>query len=143
MTERLAWPITGHPPRALRHTKTRPLTLPMGYTDSFADQLRTAVDHTPAGQAGTMLQRQVTYLLADHPPTIPGMVLRTRLSATPVRRPAQVTPERPVVRWQAVSAAIKGDSDPLIRFIRDGLVTDEEIRANLNYWAYWGESHKP
>lgn len=29
------------------------------------------------------------------------------------------------------------DRDPLSRFVRRALTTDEQERANLNYWAYW------
>ncbi len=36
-----------------------------------------------------------------------------------------------------MSNTLRGDLEPLRRFIREGLTTDKQIAANLQYWAYW------
>ncbi|MBB5159661.1 hypothetical protein [Saccharopolyspora phatthalungensis] len=47
------------------------------------------------------------------------------------------SPEWAVTRSRAISAAAAGDLEPLSRFIEQGLGTEDAVKANLAYWAYW------
>lgn len=140
LTELLAWPLTGEPPRQLRATKAR-LHVPTGVRDAVAADLRRTADRSAHGERGAMLRRQVKFLVADHAPSAEW--LRAQV-ATEVRVHTDLrtwSPEWPVTRSQAVSAAHCGAIDPLRRFIDRGLAEDNGIEANLNYWAYWVGEH--
>lgn len=140
VTELMAWPLTGEPPRQLRATKAR-LHVPTGVRDAVAADLCRAADHSTRDERGAMLRRQVKFLVADHAPSVEW--LRAQV-ATEVRVHTDLrtwSPEWPVIRSQAVSAAHGGAMDPLRRFIDRGLAEDNCIEANLNYWAYWVGEH--
>lgn len=136
VTELMAWPLTGQPPRQL-DTGQRPHLLASGEQEALAAWLRHATEHAAADEAGAMLLRQVGFLLARHPGSqawLQDIAIRTRLSTSDLRK---WTPEWPVNRSHAVSEALRGNPEPLSRFIVEGLASDQNITANLNYWAYW------
>lgn len=128
LTELLAWPLGGPPPKPLAPQATRPL-LPAGIRDDLTAGLRDATDRSLGNdtEAAVMLRRQIRFLVRG----VPGGP-----------RPRAVKFDRWTPRWaearsEAVAHAIDGDPMPLWTFARDGLATEELESANLNYWAYW------
>lgn len=136
LTELLAWPLTGVPPRQLNDT-TAELRVETGVKNDLAAGLRAVVDRSGDGLAGAMLRRQAKYLVAAHEPSRGWLADITARDVRNARDLREWTPQWAVIRSHAVSAAATGDLDPLDRFVREGLSTDQDIAANLNYWAYW------
>lgn len=141
VTELLAWPLTGTPPRDLNGTKAR-LHVPAGVRDAVALSLTTAADRNHAlDERGAMMRRQVKFLVGGVP-GCQGWVdtqIAAEVRATPDLR--TWSPHWAVARSQAVATAHAGDLEPLRRFIERGLADDAGIEANLNYWAYWVGEH--
>lgn len=134
LTELLAWPISGQPPRTLRGYGDRiAVQFPPGERRELVDALRRTADTSPAGEQGAMVHRQSAYLAAADPDA-PEWAAESR--RIPLQREAW-GPEWPVQRSRAISAAAEGDMDALQRFIDTGLVSEQAVRANLTYWAYW------
>lgn len=136
LTELLAWPITGTPPRQLRDTRAH-LPVGAGVREHLVAQLRELAERAPASTtAGAMLRRQAQFLIASHPgfrewatDAIRADLRRASLGDWSV--------QWPVARSHAVSSAIAGDLEPLHRFADEGLATEQGTAANLTYWAYW------
>lgn len=143
LTELLAWPISGVPPQQLDAVRAR-LPMDAEARDHMAAELRTAADLSAADERGAMLRRQARFLVVTHGPSQEWLA-QTASRDVPARRDLQDwTPNWPVARSHAVSAAVGGDPEALQRFIRDGLTTEQGIAANLSYWAYWvGEIRTP
>lgn len=140
LTELLAWPLTGEPPRQLQTAKIR-LQVPAGVRDAVAAELRHAADSSPSDVQGAMMRRQVKFLVARNKASADWVRAQ---AAEDVRVHADLrrwSPTWPVARSQAVSSASEGDLEPLRRFIDRGLSDDAVVRANLNYWAYWVGEH--
>jgi transcriptional regulator with XRE-family HTH domain len=140
LTELLAWPITGTPPRQLRSTRAR-LQVAPGVRDAIAAGLRDAADRSALDERGAMMRRQVKFLVAENPASaewVRAQVAAEVRSHTDLRT---WSPEWTVTRSQAVSSAHAGDLDPLRRFIDQGLAGEALVDANLNYWAYWVGEH--
>lgn len=136
LSELLAWPFTGSPPRQLDGTRAR-LHVPPATRDCLAASLRGATDNCRDGERSAMLRRQARFLVVSHPASREWIA---DAEAREQRRPADLrewSPEWPVARSHAVAAALGGDPEPLQRFARDGLSTDRGMQANLSYWAYW------
>ncbi|MGE0170940.1 helix-turn-helix domain-containing protein [Nocardioides sp.] len=141
LTELLAWPLTGAPPRQLRATKAQ-LHVAAGARDDVAAGLRRAADTSAGDERGAMVRRQVKFLVAENPASVEWV---RQQAAADVRQQPDVrswSPAWAATRSQAVTAAHAGDLDALRRFIGQGLDDEAAIAANLNYWAYWvGEHH--
>lgn len=140
LTELLAWPLTGDPPRQLRTTKAR-LHIAPGVRDAVAASLREVADRSAPDERGAMMRRQVKFLVADNPASaewVRAQVLADVRSHPDIRT---WSPQWAVARSQAVSMAHAGDLDPLRRFITQGLADETAADANLNYWAYWVGEH--
>jgi hypothetical protein len=136
LSELLAWPLTGTPPRQLRNVRAR-LHAPTGTRDELAAGLRHAAGRTRDSERSAMLRRQARFLVASHDASRQWI---EDAEAREQRRPPDLrewSPEWPVARSRAVSAALVGDPEPLRRFTAEGLSTDRGIDANLRYWAYW------
>lgn len=140
VTELLAWPLTGHPPRELGQTKAR-LHVPSGVRDAVAAGLCAAAERSPHSEREAMMRRQVKFLVADVPSAQTWVrdQVAAEVRATPDLR--SWSPQWAVARSQAVSAAHAGDLEPIRRFIAVGLSEEPAITANLNYWAYWVGEH--
>ena len=139
LTELLAWPLAGPPPRQL--PRRARLHVASGVRDAVAADLQKAADQPAADERSAMIRRQVKFLVADNAASQEW--LRER-AATDVRAQPDLrswSPYWAVARSQAVSSAHAGDPEPLRRFIRHGLSDDVGIQANLNYWAYWVGEH--
>lgn len=143
LTELLAWPMTGKPPRHLAGTQAR-LDVSQAERDHLAALLRDVADRAERDVSGAMLRRQAQYLVASHAASADWVREMRAADVRAARDIREWTPEWAVTRSRAISAAAGGDLEPLQRFIRDGLSTDESVRANLSYWAYWvGEVPQP
>ncbi|MFJ5984410.1 hypothetical protein [Lentzea sp. NPDC092896] len=138
ITELLAWLLTGRPPRQLWEpgSPTTPL-LTFAEQEELALHLRAAADQAPNSEAGAMLRRQTHYLLTHHS----GSRDWLHDAAAHERRGRSDltlwTPDWSLQRSHAVTSSIQGDPTALIRFIEQGLNSDQGIAANLTYWAYW------
>ena len=139
LTELIAWPLSGQPPRQLAGFAT---ALPVGDGELAAvtAALRDTADQYAAdGEPAAMLRRQVKFLLAQaSDPTARQWAADAEKSD--LRAAAGLdtwTPRWPLARSAAVTAAATGNLDPLHRFIDTGLASDQLQSANLNYWAYW------
>lgn len=134
LTELLAWPISGKAPRALHGYGDRiAVQFPTGERRELVAALRRTADTAPADEQGAMLHRQSAYLAAADPDA-PEWAAEPR--NTPLQREAW-GPEWPVQRSRAISAAAGGDIEALQRFVDTGLASQQAVRANLTYWAYW------
>jgi transcriptional regulator with XRE-family HTH domain len=136
LTELLAWPITGTPPRQLRGTRAY-LPVGAGVREHLVTQLRELAERAPAGTAaGSMLRGKVQFLIAAHPGfrEWASATFRSDLRGTSL---GDWSVQWPVARTHAVSSSIAGDPEPLHRFTAEGLATEQGIAANLTYWAYW------
>ncbi|MFC7344619.1 helix-turn-helix domain-containing protein [Saccharopolyspora griseoalba] len=136
LTELLAWPISGVPPRVLRGlVNGERAQLPAGDRKDLAHALAITAESADGNtEQGAMLRRQAAYLAASEP---------TMAGWTPPmpRRPVAVAdswlPEWPVQRSRAIAAASAGDVDALHQFVDTSLVSEQAKSANLTYWAYW------
>lgn len=136
-TDLLAWPLTGQPPRALVGDNIT-LNVGRGERAAAAAALRRVVDVDGAPEPeSAMLRRQVVYLVADDPASQGWLAEQRRRDAARARDLRTWSPEWPVARSAAVTAASSGDLEPLHRFLAEGLADEATITANLNYWAYW------
>lgn len=138
LTELLAWPLTGRPPRQLREddSATRPL-MASAEQAALASRLRAAADQAHTDEGGAMLRRQTQYLLAQHDDSrgwLQEALGRERRGRADL---SLWTPEWSVQRSLAVAEAIRGNPEPLAHFIDEGLASDQGAAANLTYWAYW------
>lgn len=136
LSELVAWPISGAPPRQLDGHLVQ-LRVPADVRDHLAANLRRAAELAADEERSAMLRRQARFFVAGHPGSRQWIA---DADAGDRRRPADLrdwSPEWPVARSRAVSAALAGDPEPLERFVRDGLKTDRGMDANLRYWAYW------
>ena len=140
VTELLAWPLTGEPPKQLRAARTK-LHVPAGVRDAVAAELRRAADTSPRDERGAMMRRQVKFLVASNEASAEWVRAQ---AAEDIRAHVDLrtwSPSWPVARSQAVSSAQEGDPEPLRRFIERGLADDATMSANLTYWAYWVGEH--
>lgn len=137
LTELLAWPMSGQPPRELNgHAMT--LDVGAGVRDSIATNLREAVDRSAHDDnIGPMITRQALFLLASHGPSRDWVERTSHQQLAHTRDLAAWSMRWPMARTTAVAAAVGGDTEPLERFVAEGLSTDEGMAANLSYWAYW------
>lgn len=136
-TELLEWPISGKQPRALRGTNAM-LSVGHGVQDSVAAGLQKIAERAGYGSAhSAMIRRQAKYLVASNPASVGWARHQEREDAQRVCDLREWSPEWPVARSAAVSAAFDSDLEPLRRFISEGLSGERTMAANLNYWAYW------
>jgi DNA-binding transcriptional regulator YiaG len=135
LTELLAWPLTGTPPRALGELQHRHL-LPTGSRDRLALDVQYAAD-SARGDSGPLLRRQAYFLLAQHPTSRGWLEDTARNEDRTQTRLDAWSPQWVAARSLAVSRSIAGDLDPLRRFIARGLQGDDTHLAHLTYWAYW------
>ncbi|HEX5347868.1 MAG TPA: helix-turn-helix transcriptional regulator [Pseudonocardiaceae bacterium] len=137
LTELLAWPITGTPPRQLRGTRAY-LPVGAGVREHLVAQLRELAERAPASTtAGAMLRRQAQFLIASHPGFHEWVNNAVRADLAGTRNLGDWSVHWPVARSYAVSSSIAGDPEPLHRFTTEGLATEQGAAANLTYWAYW------
>jgi transcriptional regulator with XRE-family HTH domain len=137
LTDLLAWPLTGKPPRILRNGSSARLLLPAGQRDVLAAQLRIAAEQAKDAESGPLLRRQVYYLLAQHEASVEWLDDMGRREQKETRDLREWTPQWVAARSLAVSRSVAGDPEPLDRFIHEGLANDSTQLANLTYWAYW------
>lgn len=137
LTDLLAWPLTGQPPRALRNSPSARLLLPAGQRDLLAAQLRMAAEQATDAESGPLLRRQTYYLLAQHEGSREWLEDMGKQEQSLTRNLREWTPQWAAARSLAVSRSVAGDPEPLERFIREGLAHDGTQLANLTYWAYW------
>jgi Helix-turn-helix len=146
LSDLITWPFTGIAPAPLRNLAAgrarrgpvpdRP-TLTTDEHTRFFDHLLVTADAHP-DEHTALARRQAIYLL--------GFDIRAstaewlRVEQRRALRGAGHTDHVPswvVVRSSAVALAYGGDRDPLRAFLHYALTTDQQERANLNYWAYW------
>lgn len=141
LTELLLWPMSGVAPRILRDTPAK-LLVPTGVRDDIASSLRDVVERSDhSSLVGSMISRQACYLLNDHTPSRDWLANVSSVERQQSTDLSRWSADWPAARSAAIAAAATGDLDPLLRFVEEGLSTDQEMDANLNYWAYWvGES---
>jgi transcriptional regulator with XRE-family HTH domain len=131
MTELMAWPLSGRPPRQL-NGHPAPITVGQGELAAVTGSLLELGDRARGeGEKPFMIRRQVTFLLAQarDVPDVRGWAGAVPLS--------EWTPQWTLARSAAVAASQGGDLGPLHQFTGQGLEGDRLITANLNYWAYW------
>lgn len=145
LTNLITRPFTGIVPAELRHlTAARVRRGPVPEQPAvsadagrqFFDHLLVTADanHTKAD----LLRRQAIYLLGfDRRPGTAEWMRTEHLRALGTANLTEHVPSWVAARSSAVALAYSGDRDPLSRFVRRALNTDEQERANLNYWAYW------
>lgn len=136
LTELLAWPITGRPPRQLADL-TPSLHVTTEYRDVLAQDLRHAANHAHRDTAGAMVRRQAHYLLGDHQPSADWLAESTAEDVRAMRDLREWSPDWAVGRSRAIVAATNGNHEPMQRFLDQGLADDTAVLANLVYWAYW------
>lgn len=137
LTDLLAWPITGRPPRVLRGRCVRGPLLGEGERDELAGSLRGAVERADGAASASMLRRQTAFLLAGHEPSASWLDDLARQEARSAPDLSRWSPRWPVARSLAVSRAMQGDTEPLQAFITHGLADADTQLAHLRYWAYW------
>lgn len=143
LTELLSWPFTGRPPRQLAETRAR-LDVRPGERDELAAALRRVTNRADRGVAGAMLRRQTQYLIVEHPGSAEWVAESSAADVRAAHDIREWSPEWAVTRSRAISAASRGNLEPLQRFIEHGLSDDQAAAANLRYWAYWvGEIPHP
>ncbi|MEV0299079.1 helix-turn-helix transcriptional regulator [Nocardia sp. NPDC050710] len=134
----ISWAITGQLPRQLRETSAV-LHIPRRERDQAAAALCEVADRAaPGSAAAAQLRRHAMYLVAGHQGSQDWIAEQVRGT---MRRPrselAQWSPQWPLARSAAVSAAVVGDTEPLTRFIAGGGIDDRNALINLTYWAHW------
>jgi transcriptional regulator with XRE-family HTH domain len=141
----VTWPFTGVPPAPLRAlgaplgrgpVPTHP-QLSVAMKERFFDHMLTAADSS-RGPEGALLRRQAVYLLGfdDRPGTmawLTGEFHRIVRSNGASETPAGFL----LGRGAALGLARQGDLDPIRRFIGTDLSHQQQVAANLVYWAYW------
>lgn len=145
MCELLAWPLGGELPRQLDGTNAR-LELPADVRDAVAADLRATVDQATTraedSAATSMLRRQVRFLVKANPASADWLNEQAARDTRAIPDLRRWSPRWPVARAHAVFAAAMGNTEPVRRFITEGLASDDAITANLNYWAYWVGEHR-
>ncbi|MGH4022444.1 MAG: helix-turn-helix domain-containing protein [Pseudonocardiaceae bacterium] len=143
----ITWPFLGLIPAQLRHLPGPVLprrgpvpeqpTLHRHERTRFFDHLLVTADANPQEDAA-LLRRQAIYLLGFDPRSSTADWLHTEQRRA-LRHAGHTdhVPSWVAVRSSALALANSGDSDPLRAFVQHALVTDQQERANLNYWAYW------
>ncbi|WP_433872195.1 hypothetical protein [Saccharopolyspora sp. CA-218241] len=133
LTELLAWPMTGTPPRQLSGTRApRSRVGGAGPARCRSPIGRGSVaDRADRGIEGAMLRRQAQYLVAEHRASAEWVAEMRAHDVRAGRDIREWSPEWAVTRSRAISAAAGGDLDPLMRFIEHGLGTEQAVRANL------------
>jgi transcriptional regulator with XRE-family HTH domain len=141
----VTWPFTGVAPAPLR-TLGAPLgrgpvpthpQLSVAMKERFFDHLLTAAD-AARGSAGALLRRQAVYVLGfdDRPGTIAWLIGEYHRIVR--SNGATHTPGGFLLgRSAALGLARQGDLDPIRRFIGTDLNEQQQLTANLVYWAYW------
>lgn len=139
ITELLAWPLSGQPPRQLADSRST-LLAGSGELAVISAALRVVADRGNADdEKPAMLRRQAKFLLARTDDAA-ASEWAADAEIRDLRSPGisyRWTPRWPLARSAAIAAANAGDLDPLHRFVETGLADDEMVSANLNYWAYW------
>ena len=147
LTNLITWPYTGILPAQLRHlpqgvrTRRGPVpdqpTLSAEERARFFDHLLVTADANAGGEA-PLLRRQAIYLLGfDTRATTADWLHIEQLRALRDAGRTDHVPSWVAVRSSAVALGNTGDRDPLRAFVQRALGTDQQERANLNYWAYW------
>lgn len=143
LSELLAWPLSGQPPRQLVDHAPR-LHLAPAVQDELAHGLRSVTDAADQGMQSAMLRRQAKFFVSGHAKSQDWIEDVTARELRAQSKLNEWSPEWTVARSHAVSKAIEGDPEPLQNFARTGLSGDKEMEANLRYWAYWvGEINEP
>lgn len=138
LTELLAWPINGRPPRDLAaHTDGIRVQLRPGERNQLIQALQQSAEAAPRGEQGAALRRQIIYLIAAAPDGAGRAWVEDYLKRSPAPASGQWTPSWAEERSRSISAAAAGDIEAVHRFATDHLTTKEQIQANLTYWAYW------
>lgn len=133
----MQWPITGRVPRSLGGGVERP-TLGRAEAATLHGSLREAAE-AATGPRAPMLRRQAGFLLAADVDST-SWLAETQATETRALRDLSVwTPSWPVARGLAIAMAMRGDRDPLLRFVERGLASDDTLAANLAYYAAWVE----
>ncbi|WP_125774322.1 helix-turn-helix domain-containing protein [Antribacter gilvus] len=141
----VTWPFTGVAPEALRALGApmgrgpapRHPQLSVAMKERFFDHLLTAAD-SARGTDGALLRRQAVYLLGfDHRPStiawLIGEFHRIVRSNSLTHAPSGLL----LGRGAALGLARQGDLDPVRRFIGTDFTDQQQVTANLVYWAYW------
>lgn len=136
LTELLAWPLSGSPPRALTNAPATAPPMSPPEREMVASSLRRAADQARSPESGPLLRRQVYYLLAGHDDSHGWMRQQKRAALMPSDL-REWSPQWVAARSVAVSQAVLGDPGLLHRFIDEGLSSDDAQLAHLRYWSYW------
>jgi DNA-binding XRE family transcriptional regulator len=147
------WPLTGMLPVVFRGVPPRRRRGPVANGPSLAlperkrvfEHLQAAAelsvekgDRSVEGQV--LLRRQAYYHLGWNTDSSSQEWLEESQRREHRRLPVSFdrwSPDWVAARSLAVALARVGDKEPLQDFIRNGIVTDACIRADLHYWAYW------
>ncbi|MCA1673241.1 MAG: transcriptional regulator, partial [Actinobacteria bacterium] len=143
----LTWPFTGVVPaqlgdlpqrlRARRGPVPDQPTLSQEARTRFFDHLLVTADAN-GDEDAALLRRQAIYLLGFDPRASTADWLHAeQLRALRDAGCTDHVPSWVAVRSSAVALANTGNRDPLQAFVQRALATDQQERANLNYWAYW------
>jgi transcriptional regulator with XRE-family HTH domain len=147
LTNLITWPLTGILPaqlgdlpqgvRARRGPVPEQPTLSAEERARFFDHLLVTADANAGGDAA-LLRRQAIYLLGfDTRAATADWLHVEQLRALRDAGRTDHLPSWMAVRSSAVALGNTGDRDPLRAFAQRALGTDQQERANLNYWAYW------
>lgn len=147
LTNLITWPLTGTAPAQLRPTirsraarrgpvADRP-ALGLIERNRMFDHLLATAEACRSDRAA-LLRRQAIYLLGfdSRPDTSTWLAAEQRRVSPGTGHTAQM-PTWSVARSLAIAFARRGDEGPLRSFVANGLATDSQKTANLNYWAYW------
>lgn len=131
LVELVSWPITGEPPRDIRHAIPASTSLPTlgaGERDTFLARLAEAAEDR---SATSLLRRQACFIAGTNP------AARSWIVNTDAAPSAEWPSNWATERSLAVAQAVQGDSSRLRTFLRDRLNDDAGVSANITYWAYW------
>lgn len=149
LSDLITWPFTKIAPAPLRNlartqvrrgpAPDRP-TLTENERTCFFDGLFVITQNKPDDPAdhARLARRQAIYLLGfdTRTDTTEWLHAEQRRALRDARGTDHV-PSWVAVRSSAMALAHIGDRDPLRAFLQHALTTDQQERANLNYWAYW------
>lgn len=147
VVELIGWAVTGARPQLLSRIPEQPTRrgpvapgpdLGAAERAAYTNGLRELIERSSGSDddSAVLLHRQACYLAG---PAVDAAAdwLQTALPRDYLTKPMPWSPRWSDARTVSIARAVQGDVEPLRDFLRVGFGSDEQERANLNYWAYY------